>query len=492
MFSEADTITRQRLAKINELREKGIDPFPPSYHRTHSNRQVVTLLSENYEHSQSLPVVNVAGRVIAFRRMGKLSFIDLRDGTGKLQLYLRQDHLDEDSQDLIRLVDIGDFLGAIGRPMYTRTGEPSVDVSSLKLLAKSMQTLPEKWHGLADQEKRYRQRYLDLIANQEVAELFRHRAQIIAGVRSFLNGQGFLEVETPVLQPLAGGALAKPFVTHHNALGQDLYLRIALELHLKRLIIGGYDRVYEIGRVFRNEGIDSEHNPEFTLMECYQAYADYEDMMSLAEQLVACAAEAVGGKMQILFNGEDIDLTPPWPRISLQDAVLKYGGLDLDKYPNAASLGAAMARIGLEVDPKKDRGRLIDDILDHLVRPHFVQPVFLTDYPIEMSPLAKQKPGAPHLVERFEAFIGGIEIANAFTELNDPLEQERRFRSQLEEREATGDKRAEIDEDFIQALSYGMPPTGGLGMGMDRLVMLLTSQKSIREVILFPQLKEKR
>lgn len=486
-----DNITRGRIAKIDELRRMGVEPYPPTYHRTHSNEEIKALLRQSLESGKPLPQVRVAGRITAFRRMGRLSFADLRDGSGKLQLYLSQDHLDMDTKGLIPLLDIGDFVGATGTPIYTRTGEPSVDVTRLTLLAKSVRPLPEKWHGLTDTEKRYRKRYLDLIANAEVWEVFKCRAQIVSAVRSFLEGEGFLEVETPVLQSLAGGALARPFITHHNALDQDLYLRIALELYLKRLIVGGYDKVYELGRVFRNEGIDTEHNPEFTLMECYQAYADYRDMMELTEGLVAHVAQEVRGGLQISYADNLIDLSPPWPRVGLQEAVLNYTGIDLERYPDAPSLGAAMAEAGFEVDPQKGRGRLIDDILDHSLRPHFIQPVFLVDYPVEMSPLAKQKPGAPHLVERFEAFIGGMEIANAFTELNDPLEQERRFRAQQKEHETARDIPGEIDEDFILALSYGMPPTGGLGIGVDRLVQLITAQRSIREVILFPQLKEK-
>jgi lysyl-tRNA synthetase class 2 len=358
------------------------------------------------------------------------------------------------------------------------------------MLCKSLRPLPEKWHGLSDVEKRYRQRYLDLISNEESRNIFVLRSKIITAVRSFLDSRGFMEVETPVLQPHAGGALARPFVTHHHTLDEDLYLRIALELHLKRLIVGGFDRVYEIGRVFRNEGISVEHNPEFTLLECYQAYADYHDIMTLVEEMFAYVAKEVLGDTRLTRNGQIMDLGLPWQRLYLREAIEDHCGIDFEDYPDAASLRMRMAGLGIEVESTKGKGRLIDELISTFVEPKVVQPTFLLDYPVEMSPLAKRKPGDDQLVERFEGFVDGMEVANAFTELNDPLEQRERFQQQLEERVA--DEEAEIaDEDFLQALEYGMPPTGGLGIGIDRLVMLLTGQQSIREVILFPQLKTK-
>ena len=398
-------------------------------------------------------------------------------------------------------LDIGDIIGARGKLFRTKAGEITLEVIDFILLSKSLQPLPEKWHGLVDIEKRYRQRYLDLVSNDEVKHIFVLRDQIIMALRQFLNERGFIEVETPVLQPLAGGALARRFKTHHQALDRDLYLRIALELYLKRLVIGGFDKVYEIGRAFRNEGISTKHNPEFTMLESYQAYTDYNDVMNLVENMVCHIATAVLGGTRVKFGNEFINLAPPWQRFSLRETIEKYCGIDFEDYPDANSLRAKMEQLGLEVDPDKDRGRLVDELISTFVEPNLVQPTFLMDYPVEMSPLAKRKRDNERLAERFEAFIGGMEIANAFTELNDPLEQRRRFHQQREIQDSesmitdlVGDKELEaevIDEDFLLALEYGMPPTGGLGVGIDRLVMILTDKQSIREVILFPQLKTK-
>jgi lysyl-tRNA synthetase class 2 len=417
-----------------------------------------------------------------------MSFLDIRDGSGKIQLSLRYDLLGRDKYELLQDIDIGDIIGASGRLFRTKTGELTLEVSDFVVLCKSLRPLPEKWHGLADVEKRYRQRYLDLISNEETRNLFVSRSKIITAVRTFLDNRGFMEVETPVLQPHAGGALARPFVTHHHALDQDLYLRIALELYLKRLVVGGVDRVYEMGRVFRNEGISTMHNPEFTLLECYQAYSDYHDIMKLVEELFMYVAREVLGGTKVTRNGQTIDLGLPWQRIYLREAIKNYCAIDFEDYPDASSLGTRMTELGMDVDPTKSKGRLIEELISTFVEPKLVQPTFLLDYPVEMSPLAKRKRGDDQLVERFEGFVDGMEVANAFTELNDPLEQRERFRQQLKER--VGDEEVEIaDEDFLQALEYGMPPTGGLGIGIDRVVMLLTGQQSIREVILFPQLK---
>jgi lysyl-tRNA synthetase class 2 len=417
-----------------------------------------------------------------------MSFLDIRDSSGKIQLCLRYDLLGRERYELLQDIDIGDIIGASGKLFRTKAGELTLEVSDFTILCKSLRPLPEKWHGLADVEKRYRQRYLDLISNEESRNLFVLRTKIITAVRSFLDEQGFMEVETPVLQPHAGGALARPFVTHHHTLDEDLYLRIALELHLKRLVVGGFDRVYEIGRVFRNEGVSVEHNPEFTLLECYQAYSDYSDVMRLVEGMFMHVAKEVLGNTRLSRNGKTVDLALPWQRLYLREAVKEYSGIDFEAYPDAASLRTRMAELGIEVDPGKGRGRLIDELISTFVEPKLFQPTFLLDYPVDMSPLAKRKRGDGQLVERFEGFVDGMEVANAFTELNDPLEQRERFRQQLKEQVA--DEEAEIaDEDFLQALEYGMPPTGGLGVGIDRLVMLLTGQQSIREVILFPQLK---
>jgi len=359
------------------------------------------------------------------------------------------------------------------------------------LLSKALQPLPEKWHGLSDIDKRHRQRYLDLIANTEVREIFQARSRIITAIRQFFNQRGFIEVETPVLQASPGGALARPFITHHQALDQDFYLRIAPELYLKRLIVGGFDKVYELGRIFRNEGLSTKHNPEFTMLESYEAYADYNDVMEMLEEMVAEVCLQVLGTDQVEFGGEIISFKPPWQRLDLHQTLIKYGGIDINQHPDAKSLGEAMRKLNLEVDPQKDRGRLIDDLLSDLVEPHLVQPTFLVDYPLEMSPLAKSKPENEWVVERFEAFAGTMEIANAFTELNDPAEQRKRLTEQHQQRREEGMEAATLDEDFLLALEHGMPPTGGLGVGIDRLVMLLTSQPSIREVILFPQLRDK-
>jgi lysyl-tRNA synthetase class 2 len=493
MTSRLERITQQRLEKLKRLRALGLNPYPHRYHRSHTTEEAIELLRQEEKGSKNTvsAVVNVAGRITAQRLMGKLSFLDLRDGSGKIQLYCHKEKLSENDLKLLKELDIGDIIGASGKPFRTKTGEPTIEVASLTLLAKSLQPLPEKWHGLSDTDTRYRQRYLDLIANAETQHTFKVRSQIISAIRQFLNGRGFLEVETPVLQPSAGGALAQPFTTHHHALDRDLYLRIALELHLKRLIVGGFDKVYEIGRTFRNEGISIKHNPEFTMLESYEAYADYNDVMKMLEEMVHHVCQEVLGTDEVGFAGSTVSFKPPWRRLALREAITEHAGIDFEEFPDAASLRNKMRELGIEVDPEKDRGRLIDELLSTFVEPKLTQPTFLVDYPIEMSPLAKTKPGSERLVERFEAFAGGMEIANAFTELNDPVEQRKRFIAQQKERKAE-DKMAEnIDEDFLTALEYGMPPTGGLGVGIDRLVMLLTGQQSIREVILFPQLKEK-
>ncbi len=491
----ADRICQQRLDKLAALRQRGIDPYPARYQRSHTNAQAVALLEKQEKENLPASEVSVAGRITALRDIGKLAFINLTDGSGKIQLFINKANLNEGAAQLLKDFDIGDFAGASGKVIRTRTGEPSVDARELTLLSKSLQPLPEKWHGLQDTELRYRQRYVDLIANPGVKDIFRKRSQVISAMRRYLDGQGFLEVETPMLQPSAGGALARPFITHHNALDCNFYLRIALELHLKRLIVGGFDRVYEIGRVFRNEGIDTRHNPEFTLMECYQAYADYNDIMRLVEEIISGIVKEVAGSYQIPYGEDTLDFTPPWPRIELRQAVKNGCGIDYEQFPDTESLAAEMRRQGMVFDPARDRGRLIDHLLSEFVEPGLKNPTFLTNYPIDMSPLAKNKPGDSRTVERFEAYAGCTEIANAFSELNDPQEQERRFAGQIEGRAAACITRTEetevMDEDFITALEYGMPPTGGLGIGIDRLVMLVTGQQSIREVVLFPALKEK-
>jgi len=482
-----ERITQERLDSLNRIRASGMDPYPQSYPISYNTKEAIALFEKEGE---SLRAISLAGRVMARRKMGKMAFLDIRDGSGKIQLCFRYNSLGNEKYKFLDEIDIGDIIGAKGKLFRTKAGEITLEASNFTILCKSIRPLPEKWHGLADVEKRYRQRYLDLISNENARAIFTLRSRIIAAIRSFLNARGFIEVETPILQPQAGGALARPFITHHHALDEDLYLRIALELYLKRLIVGGFDRVYEMGRAFRNEGISVKHNPEFTLLECYQAYADYNDIMILVEEAVSHIARELLGGTKITCNQKIINIAPPWQRLDLRQTIEKYSGIDFEKYPDAVSLRSRMVELGMEVDPDKGRGRLIDELISTYVEPNLIQPTFLLDYPVEMSPLAKRKRGNDHLAERFEAFINGVEIANAFTELNDPVEQRERFRQQLAER--TEDEEAEIaDEDFLQALEYGMPPTGGLGIGIDRLVMLLTGQSSIREVILFPQLKTK-
>ena len=496
MTTRLEHITQQRQQKLERLRARGTNPYPNRYHRSHTAEEAVALLKQNEEGSTKKEKVSVAGRIMAIRRMGKSTFADIRDGSGKIQLLFQDiDRFDEKLRELIKDLDIGDILGVEGNLFRTKSGEPTVGVNNFTLLAKSLQPLPEKWHGLSDVDIRYRQRYLDLISNPEAKETFKVRSQVINAIRQFLDQRGFIEVETPVLQSSAGGALARPFTTHHQALDQDFYLRIAPELHLKRLIVGGLDRVYELGRIFRNEGISTRHNPEFTMLESYEAYADYNDVMKMLEEMVSQVSKKVLGTTKIQFGEDAIDLKPPWPRLSLREAVKKYSGIDFVKYPTADGLRdrmrPKMKALGLEVDPEKNWARLVDELLDTFVEPNLIQPTFLCDYPVSMSPLAKTKPGEDRVVERFEAFVGGMEIANAFTELNDPQEQRERFQQQQKERRTESELTETIDEDYLLALEYGMPPAGGLGVGIDRLVMLLTNQPSIREVILFPQLREK-
>ena len=487
MTSRLERIAEQRVDSLSRIRARGIDPYPHSYRRSHTIREAIALSEEKQAADQN---TSLAGRVMARRSMGKMAFLDINDGSGKMQLSLRFDIVGRERYEFLQDIDIGDIVGVEGKLFRTKAGELTLEVSDFAMLSKSLRPLPEKWHGLADVEKRYRQRYLDLISNEDSRSIFALRSRILTVIRCFLDKQGFMEVETPVLQSHAGGALARPFVTHHHALDEDLYLRIALELHLKRLVIGGFDKVYEMGRVFRNEGVSVKHNPEFTLLECYQAYSDYNDMMKLVEEMFVNTTQEVLGSTQLSCRGTTVDFSLPWQKLSLREAIEGYCGIDFEDYPDAASLRSRMADLGMEVEPDRGRGRLIDELLSTFVEPKLTQPTFLLDYPVDMSPLAKKKRGNDQLTERFEGFVGGMEVANAFTELNDPLEQRERFRQQLKEQAV--DEEAEIaDEDFLQALEYGMPPTGGLGMGIDRLVMLLAGQQSIREVILFPQLKTK-
>ncbi|MFO7917681.1 MAG: lysine--tRNA ligase [Anaerolineae bacterium] len=480
---------QQRMEKSERLQEKGIEPYPARVERTHTTAEALEAFRENEEEGIH---VAVAGRLMSIRVMGKSTFAHIRDGSGRLQIYLRYDSLGEERYELFcDEIDIGDFIQVEGELFRTRTGETTVQVASWKLLAKALRPLPEKFHGLRDTETRYRQRYLDLIANEDVREIFRTRTRIITALRHFLDERDFWEVETPILQPIYGGAAARPFTTYHNALDCTLYLRIADELYLKRLIIGGFDRVYEIGHNFRNEGISTEHNPEFTVMELYQAYADYHDMMALVEELYFTIAKQVLGSPMLTFEGQEIDLTPPWQRITMRDAILQQSGIDIQVYDEYERLWKVIRHKGLDVTEQPNWGKLVEKLFDEVVEPTLVQPTFIMDYPIEISPLAKKKPGTPRFVERFEHFIGGLECGNAFTELNDPLDQRERFAAQKRAAREGDEEAHPMDEDFVVAMEYGMPPTGGLGIGIDRMIMLFTDQSSIREVILFPLLRQK-
>jgi lysyl-tRNA synthetase, class II len=482
-----DQYVRARRAKLDQLRQVGVDPFPARFQRTHTAAEVHAAFEQLQEAGTE---VAVAGRVIRVRPFGKATFAELEDASGRLQVFFSLEHLGPERYTLLReTLDLGDLVGVEGPVFLTRTGEQTVQARSWTVLAKALRPLPEKWRGLTDVETRLRQRHLDLISNPESRDVLRKRAAVVREVRTFLDQRGFVEIETPVLQPLHGGALARPFKTHYNALERDVFLRISLELYLKRLLIGGLEKVYEIGRVFRNEGLSRQHSPEYTLLETYQAYADYRDVMAMVEEMISTLAERVLGSVKLTVRGHEVDLTPPWPRQTLREAILERTGVDYTRFPTLEALAGAAREAGLRVEPQPTRAQLIDKLLDH-VAAEVVQPVFFTDYPIELSPLAKLKPGSADTVERFEAFAAGIELGNAFTELNDPDEQYRRFQEQVRQGQA-GDADAHVmDLDFIAAMQQGMPPAGGLGIGIDRLLMFLLDIPSIREVIAFPMLRE--
>jgi lysyl-tRNA synthetase, class II len=483
---ETSDLLAERRAKLERLRAAGIEPFPHSF----PERTEIAAVREHHEGIE--PGVEtderyrVAGRLTAKRGHGKASFMDLRDGTGSLQVQARVDELGEDAYEGLMGLDVGDIVGVEGIAFASKRGELSVRADAWELLAKSLRPPPEKFHGLEDVETRYRQRELDLMANEETREIFTKRAGTIAAVRGWLDGRGFVEVETPVLQPLYGGALARPFTTHHNALDRDLYLRIATELYLKRLVVGGIDKVYELGKDFRNEGVSHKHNPEFTMLEWYEAYADYEDTANELEALVAEVARKVLGTTQVERDGETIELAPPWRRVTLREAIRERSGIDIAEHPSREALAAAMET---KPDPKEGWGKLVDGLLSKEVEPGLIQPTFIVDYPVELSPFAKAHRSDEGVVERWEAFVGGIEIANSFTELNDPDEQRRRFEAQAEET-ARGDEETQpYDETYVESLEHGLPPTGGVGLGIDRLVMILTGAQSLREVVLFPAMR---
>lgn len=483
-----------RLKKLEHFAGRKQLAYPPRIRREHSTAEAIKLFEQAEanlpEGSPEKPQVSVAvaGRLVGVRVMGKSAFAHIEDGSGRLQIYLRKDDLAGEAYEIFKKdFDLGDFIAVQGYLFRTRTGEVTLHVTGYQLAAKALHPLPEKWHGLKDIELRYRQRYLDLISNPEVREIFRTRTKIVTAMRKFLDNEGFLEVETPTLQPIYGGAMARPFVTHHNALDMQLFLRISDELYLKRLIVGGFDKVYEICKDFRNEGISTKHNPEFTMMECYWAYADYRDMMRLTENMIAFIAQEVLGATKITFNGQTVDLAPPWPRLNLAEAIKERAEIDIfDTYGDVKALWDECQKLRLDVSPQPTWGRLVEELLGEYVEPTIVNPTFIHAYPIDISPLSKQNPDDPRVVERFEAYVAGMEIGNAYSELNDPIIQRQRFTEQQQ----TADEEAHImDDDYIMALMQGMPPTGGLGIGVDRVVMLLTNQQSIREVILFPQMR---
>ncbi|HWO72629.1 MAG TPA: lysine--tRNA ligase [Dehalococcoidia bacterium] len=494
MSSREEELFRERLAKLERLRRRGIDPYPARYKRSHTSVQAAADF-EAWEASPAgeAPFVTIAGRIAALRKMGRAAFLDLVDGEGRLQVFVRSDRVSAtDFETLKDDLDLGDFLGVSGRLFRTKAGEITVEADSLTVLAKALQAPPEKWHGLTDVEQRYRQRYRDLMANEEVRQLFKTRSRIVSAVRRYLDGRGFMEVETPVLQPEAGGAAATPFVTHHRALDQDFYLRISLELYLKRLLVGGYEKVYEIGRIFRNEGVSWKYNPEFTMLESYEAYADYNDVARMVEEMVSSVAMEVLGKTQVQFEDHVIDLAPPWRRVTVREALIEHAGIDFLEFRTRETLYEELRRRGFtDLDPGWSLGKLIDKAREEYVEPKLIQPTFLLDYPKEISPLAKSKPGEPGIVERFEVFIAGFEIGNAYSELNDPVDQRERFEAQQRQVAAGIEEVETLDEDFLTAIEHGMPPTGGLGLGIDRLAMILTGHRSIREVILFPALRKR-
>jgi lysyl-tRNA synthetase class 2 len=486
--SEINEQMQVRLDKMHKIEEHGWLPFGHKFEWSHHAADI----AEQFEElSANETIVRLAGRVMAIRGHGKTCFMDLMDKSGRIQLYVRKDAIGEENYALIKMMDIGDIVGVSGTVFRTHMGELSIKAVSLEMLSKSLRPLPEKWHGLKDIEMRYRQRYVDLIVNPEVRDTFVKRSQIIKSVREILDNRDFLEVETPIMHSIAGGAAARPFITYHNALDMQLYMRIAPELYLKRLIVGGMERVYELGRVFRNEGIDIKHNPEFTIVEIYQAFADYKDMMELTETIVSQTAQKVLGTMKITYEGQEIDLTPPWNRMTMIEAVAKYTGQDFTGVTDIEEARKMAAAINVPIEKTYGIGKIINACFEEHVEDKLIQPTFITGHPKEISPLAKSSVENPEITDRFEGFIYAREICNGFTELNDPIDQRERFVKQVEERKAGDDEAHMMDEDFVNALEYGLPPTGGLGIGIDRLVMFLTDSTSIRDVLFFPHMRHK-
>ena len=488
---DLNKLIKVRIEKLEELQENGKDPFQiVKFDNRDNSKDIKEKFVDPVEGEETEPMqVSIAGRLMAKRGHGKASFCDLQDMYGRIQIYVKLDEVGAESYEEFKKYDVGDIIGIEGSVFKTHMGEISIKVQKITLLAKSLRPLPEKYHGLKDTELRYRQRYVDLIMNNDVKNTFIARSKIVQGMRRYLDERGYLEVETPILNTIPGGAAARPFVTHHNTLDIDMYLRIAPELYLKRLIVGGFHKVYEIGRLFRNEGMDIKHNPEFTTVELYSAYEDYHDMMNITEGIISTLAKDVCGDTKINYQGTEIDLTPGWKRITMIDAIKEVAGVDFATTNTDAEAKNMAESLGIEVEEGMTRGHIINLVFEERVEDTLIQPTFVMDYPIEISPLTKKKPSDPRLVERFELFIGGREYANAYSELNDPIDQKERFIAQVAEREAGNEEANMMDNDFVQSLEYGMPPTGGLGIGVDRLIMLLTNSYSIRDVLLFPTMK---
>jgi len=493
-MEEISSLLAVRRKKLDQLRELGVNPYANDFRVEHTFDQINTKYAdatlEALEGSKDS--YTVAGRVMAVRSFGKAAFLALQDRTGKLQVFVQKNSIGDESFTVFKLMDLGDIIGITGTPFRTKTGELTLHATSFRLLTKSLHPLPEKWHGLTDTETRYRQRYVDLIVNPKVAQIFRTRAAIIQGIRDYLNQRAFLEVETPMLHPIAGGAAARPFTTHHNTLDMDLFLRIAPELHLKRLLVGGLERVYEINRNFRNEGISIKHNPEFTMLEFYWAYATYEDLIQLTENLIGGIAKSIIGDYKISYQGQTLDFTPPWRRMTPAQAIAEHTDFTVEKLSTREGLMEAAKTFHIDKAESMPDGKLIMEIFETVAEDKLIQPTFLVDFPIEVSPLARKKESNPALTDRFELYVAGREIANAFSELNDPIDQKERFEAQLKAREAGDDEAHVMDEDYVRALEFGMPPAAGEGIGIDRLTMLFTDSASIREVILFPLLRHQQ
>ncbi|AJF06897.1 lysine--tRNA ligase [Geoalkalibacter subterraneus] len=493
-MEELNDILLQRREKLNELREGGHNPFANDFPVSHGTMDVRDAHAD--DDTEALEGCEtryrIAGRIMARRDFGKAAFIQLQDRGGRLQVYVARDKVGEDAFEVFRKLDLGDVVGVAGHPFRTKTGELSLRAEEIRLLTKSLRPLPEKWHGLTDVETRYRQRYLDLMVNPEVRDVFLKRSRIIGLIRDFMRERGFLEVETPMMQPVAGGATARPFKTYHNTLKMDLFLRIAPELYLKRLVVGGLERVFEINRNFRNEGISIQHNPEFTMMEFYQAYATYEDLMDFTEELICAVASDVCGTLNLTYGGKEVDLSPPWKRLTFKQSIVEYGKVSEDVLEDRTRALEYARSLGLDLDSRMGLGKILTEIFDEVVEPHLWHPTFITQYPTEVSPLSRKNDSDPEVVDRFELFIVGRELANAFNELNDPLDQRARFEQQLAEKEAGDEEAHAMDDDYVRALEFGLPPTAGEGIGIDRLVMLLTDSASIRDVILFPQLRPEK